>query len=102
MLRLRYNVIHNLHPLCHSAIVTMLRNTNVPPHGTQARNLAEQYPSSAFITHLVYLKGCAVTVDVKEIHVRYLTLISSVISVSPGSTAVNTEQGDDSDVICRQ
>ncbi|KAF8519208.1 hypothetical protein JB92DRAFT_2900010 [Gautieria morchelliformis] len=50
------------------AIVNTLRSTDVSPSGIQTRTLADQYPSSAFITHLVYLKGTMVAVDVKEIH----------------------------------
>ena len=34
-----------------------------------------RYPISAFITHLVYLKGTAVPVDIQQITVRFLYLL---------------------------
>ncbi|KAF8575916.1 UPF0052-domain-containing protein [Ramaria rubella] len=52
------------------AIVNMLRTTDIP-RSVQARSIpsrTEEYPASAFITHLVYLKGTTVPVDVKEIN----------------------------------
>lgn len=76
------DVIQIFHDLCCSVIVNMLKRTDVPPHGTQPRTSAEHYPSSAFVTHLVYLKGSMVTINVKEIHVCSITLIPVITGVA--------------------
>ena len=52
--------------------MTTLRTTDAlpdcPAPSTVSR--AQDYPTSAFITHVVYLRGCAVHVDVGQIRVR--------------------------------
>ncbi len=40
------------------------------PYGLGPNNAATTYPVSAFVTHMVYLRGCEVHVDVALISVR--------------------------------
>jgi hypothetical protein len=69
--------------LTRSAIVSTLNYTYTRPYpglsirsGRGGVGAATTYPTSAFITHLVYLRGCLVEVDVQQLTVRiYLSLM---------------------------
>ena len=49
---------------------TLNARYQVEPYGLGPGNAATTYPVSTFVTHLVYLRDCAVPVDVALISVR--------------------------------
>src|SRR6267154_1849106 len=49
---------------------TLNARYQVEPYGLGPDNVATTYPVSAFVTHMVHLRSCAVYVDVALISVR--------------------------------
>lgn len=54
---------------------TLNARYQVEPYGLARGNAATLYPVSAFITHLVYLRGTTVVVDVRKIGVGITFLL---------------------------
>src|SRR6267142_2463891 len=69
---------------------TLNARYHVDPYGLGPDSVATTYPVATFVTHLVYLHGCAVRVDVAQISVRLFPSFSFTIHLCIVTAPIGT------------